>query len=759
MKAVFTAAYEETAAAQRQQIQQFAAEACAALQGEGYTSERLLQAGEMQLKGHITVQQALNILIRTAVELTSVTEPKWQYVAGRLLAISAYREAAANRGYSQPGYGDFYGLIVDLTEKGLYGRYILEGYTPEEIGELGRHIRPERDHLFNYNGLKLLLERYVIRGHNKEILELPQEMFMGIAMHLALAERNPADKMKWAKTYYDLASTLRFTFATPTLSGARKPHHQLSSCFVDTVGDSLKGIYASITNFAEVSKNGGGMGLYFGKVRGRASSIRNTKGVSKGIIPWIKLANDTCVSVDQLGQRNGSCSVWTDIWHIDLPDFLKLKTNSGDDRAKAHDVFPGVCVPDLFWKMAAEDMNQTWYLFCPYEIETHMGFRLEDAYGAEWEEKYRACIANPNLRRVEMTIKDIVRLMITSQLETGTPFVMNRDRVNEMQPCGHLGLVRSSNLCCEILQNMSAQEFREQRIVTEDGDAVIVTQVKAGDFVVCNLSSLVVSRNLSDQEMEECIMAQMRAMDAVIDLNEYPLPQAEVTNKTYRAVGLGTMGYHHALALQGIAWESEEHLKWADEYYEKFAFYAIKASMELSKERGPCPAFYGSDWQTGAYFDKRGLRTRPGGPDWDWLKEQCRVHGVRNAYMMAVAPNGSTSVIAGTSASIDPIMDKYWLEEKKGMTIPQTAPDLNEKTYWYYKEAHRIDQMYSIRANAVRQKYIDQGQSFNLYVDPEQVTLRTIFNYYYEAWRLGVKTVYYVRSRSLSVDECQSCSA
>lgn len=733
--------------------------ACDGWENEGYTPERLVKEVEIQLKDHMSTRQIQRTLIQTAVELTSISEPNWQYVAGKLLAYDAYKEASLNRGYSTFGYGDFYELIQDLTARNLYGAYILESYSKDEIDELGRYISPDRDYLFNYSGLKLILDRYVIRGHNRDIYELPQEMFMGIAMHLALSEKNTQDKMKWAKAYYDLASSLRFTFATPTMSGARRVHHQLSSCFIDTVEDSLKGIYMSISHFADVSKNGGGMGLYFGKVRARGSDIRGHKNTSGGMIPWIRLANDTATSVDQLGQRNGSVCVWTDMWHLDLLEFLKLKTNSGDDRAKAHDVFLGLCVPDYFWRLAGESMDHAWYLFCPHEIEQVMGFRLEDTWGDDWEEKYQACIRNKNLRRNELKIKDIVKLMLTSQLETGTPFIMNRDTVNKMNPNSHLGMVRSSNLCSEILQNMSAGQYIETTVETTEGDEIIVTKVKAGDFVTCNLSSTVISRNLQDEELREVVSAQIRAMDAVIDQNEYPLKAAEVTNQKYRAVGLGTMGYHHALTLQGIPWESDEHMKWADEYYAKWSYYAIQASMELAKERGPYPGFKGSDWQTGAYFTKRGLTGTLFGLDWNELKEQVAVHGVRNSYLMAIAPTGSTSVIAGTSATIDPIMDKYWLEEKKGLTVPQTAPDLCPDNFWLYKEAHRIDQYFSIHANGIRQRYIDQGQSFNIYINPEETSLRQVFNLYYEAWRAGVKTVYYVRSKSLEVEECVSCSS
>jgi len=733
--------------------------ACRDWEHEGYTPDRLIKEVEVQLKDHMSTRQIQKTMIQTAVELTSISEPNWQYIAGKLLIYDAYKEASLHRGYSSFGYGDFLELVQDLMAKKLYGSYILEGYTLQEIKELGDYIQPERDYLFNYSGLKLILDRYVIRGGDREILELPQEMFMGIAMHLALSEKTAEAKMNWAKQYYDLASTLRFTFATPTMSGARKVFHQLSSCFIDTVDDSLKGIYGSITNFAEVSKNGGGMGLYFGKVRARGSDIRGHKDTSDGIIPWIRLANDTATSVDQLGQRNGSVCVWTDMWHADLLEFLKLKTNSGDDRAKAHDVFLGLCVPDLFWCLAAEGMDQVWHLFCPHEVEQQMGFRLEDTWGQDWEEKYLACIKNRSLRHTEVKIKDIVKLMLTSQLETGTPFIMNRDTVNRLNPNSHKGIIRSSNLCTEILQNMSAGEYIETHAESEYGDDIIVTKVKAGDFVTCNLSSTVISRNLKDVDLKEVVFAQIRAMDAVIDQNQYPLKASELTNKKYRAVGLGTMGYHHALTMLEIPWESEDHMKWADEYYAKWSYYAIQASMELAKDRGPYPLFYGSDWQTGVFFEKRGLTGTQYGLNWDELKKQVQTYGIRNAYLMAIAPNGSTSVIAGTSATIDPIMDKYWLEEKRGLTIPQTAPDLSPENFWLYKEAHRINQTYSIGANAIRQKYIDQGQSFNLYINPEETSLRQIFDLYYKAWKSGIKTVYYVRSKSLEIEECVSCSA
>lgn len=293
-------------------------------------------------------------------------------------------------------------------------------------------------------------------------------MFLGISLHLAMKEQK--DRMKWVKRFYDMLSTLKVTMATPTLSNARKPYHQLSSCFIDTVPDSLDGIYRSIDSFAKVSKFGGGMGLYFGKVRASGSSIRGFKGAAGGVIRWIKLANDTAVAVDQLGVRQGAVAVYLDVWHKDLPEFLALRTNNGDDRMKAHDVFPAVCYPDLFWRLADEAIDSDWYLMCPHEILAATGYALEDYYGQEWEKRYWDCVKDERIPKRVLPIKDIIRLILKSAVETGTPFTFNRDTVNRANPNRHRGMIYCSNLCTEIAQNMSPVEALEQRIETVDGE-------------------------------------------------------------------------------------------------------------------------------------------------------------------------------------------------------------------------------------------------------------------------------------------------
>lgn len=700
-------------------------------------------------KPGMTPDERLSALIKAAVELTTQESPDWEFIAARLLNFRLAEKRAAVSGKQS-----FYEKLVYLTEEGLYGSYILESYSREEIDEAAGFICPERDKLLNYSGLDLLARRYLIHTHSHEPLESVQEMYLGIALHLAMPEKT--NRMLWVRRFYDMLSRLEVTMATPTLSNARKPYHQLSSCFIDTVPDTLEGIYRSIDNFAMVSKFGGGMGMYFGKVRAAGGNIRGFKGVAGGVIRWMRLVNDTAVAVDQLGMRQGAVAVYLDVWHKDLPEFLQLRTNNGDDRMKAHDIFPAVCYPDLFWRMAKEDLNKPWHLFCPHEIMTLKGYCLEDYYGEEWEKRYLDCVNDPRLSRRTISIKDIVRLVLRSAVETGTPFTFNRDTVNRANPNAHRGMIYCSNLCTEIAQNMSAIEYLSTEIRTTDGDTVVVNTVKPGDFVVCNLASLSLGHlPLEDEtQMREKVATVVRALDNVIDLNFYPVPYAKITNRHYRSIGLGVSGYHHALAIRGIRWESDEHLAFMDKVFERINYAAIEASAELAREKGRYDYFEGSDWQTGDYFVKRGYTS----DRWKILSAKVADCGMRNAYLLAVAPTSSTSIIAGTTAGTDPVMKRFFLEEKKGVMFPRVAPALSDKTFWTYKGAYLIDQTWSVRAAGVRQRHIDQAQSLNLYITNDY-TMRQVLNLYTLAWECGVKTIYYVRSKSLEVEECESCAS
>lgn len=713
----------------------------------------LVEKYEVFVKPSLQAAEKLQALVRAAVELASAEAPHWDKIAARLRYLGFARQLSEDE--ARRGITNFVAKLHYLTAKGLYGSYILEHYTERELSAAARFMAEERNHLYTYAGLDLLLSRYVIHTHHGVALESPQEMYLGIALHLAMLE-TPAVRMDWVRRFYDMLSLQQVTMATPTLANARKPYHQLSSCFIDTVPDSLEGIYRSLDSFAKVSKWGGGMGLYFGKVRATGAAIRGFEGAAGGVIRWIRLVNDTAVAVDQLGVRQGACAVYLDAWHKDLPEFLQLRTNNGDDRMKAHDIFPTVCYPDLFWKLAKEDLDAPWFLMDPHEIEMVMGYALEDFWGEEWEKRYRACVAEPRIDKRVISVKEIVRLILKSVVETGTPFAFYRDTVNRLNPNPQAGMIYCSNLCTEIAQNMSPVEAVSTEIRTKDGDTVVQVTTRPGDFVVCNLASLNLGRIdvTSHEELRSVVRTAVRALDNVIDLNEAPLAYAKLTNAKYRSIGLGVSGYHHMLAKNAIRWESEEHLAFVDDVFARINYAAIEASSDLAAEKGTYGCFAGSDWQTGAYFKKRGYMSEA----WQKLAAKVRAQGMRNAYLLAVAPTSSTSILVGTTAGVDPIMKRFFLEEKKGAILPRIAPDLSMKTYWYYKSAHTVDQHWSVRAAGVRQRHIDQAQSVNLYITND-FTFRQVLALYIRAYEEGVKTIYYVRSKSLEVEECESCSS
>nr|WP_245604690.1 ribonucleoside-diphosphate reductase subunit alpha [Paucisalibacillus globulus] len=702
-----------------------------------------------------TIEKATDLLAKKALENMDEANPNWTFVASRLLLQSLYHQAATNRGYDEKiMYGDFYHLLDILTQKGIYTPNLLEKYSKEDIDFLAEKINPDHDLTFTYLGLYTLANRYLATDHNKRIYELPQERWMVIAMHL-MQDENPTKRLELVVEAYWALSNLYMTVATPTLANAGKTHGQLSSCFIDTVDDSLQSIYDSNTDIAKLSKNGGGIGVYMGKIRARGSSIKGFKGMSSGVVPWIKQLNNTAVSVDQLGTRKGAIAVYLDVWHKDIESFLDLKLNNGDDRMRAHDIFTGVCLPDLF--MEQVEARGDWYLFDPHEVREVMGFSLEDYYDEEkgsgsFREKYAECVKNDQLSKRKVPAIDIMKRIMKSQLESGTPFMFYRDEVNRQNSNNHNGIIYCSNLCTEITQNQSPTEFLEEH-TNEFG--YLIKKYKPGDFVVCNLSSINLGKAVTDDVLERLIKIQVRMLDNVIDINTLPIMQTQMTNQKYRAIGLGTFGWHHLLAKKNISWESGEAVDFADKLYEKIAFLTIKSSMELCAEKGSYPVFSGSKWSTGAYFDEKGYTSE----EWKELKTQVMENGMRNGYLMAVAPNSTTAMIAGSTASIDPVFKPFYHEEKKDFKIPTTAPELDHHTYNIYRRsAYIVDQRWSVKQNAARQKHIDQSISFNFYV-PNTIRASVLLDLHLQAWKEGLKTTYYVRSTSNDVEECEWCQS
>ncbi|WP_264186140.1 ribonucleoside-diphosphate reductase subunit alpha [Rossellomorea aquimaris] len=712
-------------------------------------NEKILLYSEQQ---DMNKERLYHFMILTAVERITAYEPDWTYVAASLYIKDLYQRTALSRGTTDKNpYGSFYQVVKGLTSAQLYTPALLDCYSKEELDYLGSKLDSTRDHLLTYIGIVTLAERYLTKSHEGAILELPQERFMIISM--TLFRNEPKEKrISLIEEAYWALSNLYMTVATPTFANAGKSHGQLSSCFIDTVEDDLRSIYDSNTDVSTLSKNGGGLGIYLGKVRSRGSDIKGFKGVSSGVIPWMKQLNNTAVSVDQLGQRQGAIAVYLDVWHKDIFPFLDTRLNNGDERQRTHDLFTGVSIPDLFMEQVEE--RRDWYLFDPHEVKTVMGYSLEDFYDerkgkGSFREKYWDCVDHPLLSREVVPAIDIFKRIMISQLETGTPYMFYRDTVNRLNANSHKGMIYCSNLCTEIAQNMSPTVIEEE--VIKDGK--IVTYKSPGDYVVCNLASISLAKTVMDDELKRVVSIGVRLLDNVIDLNDLPVLQAQLTNQRYRGIGLGTFGWHHLLALKGVKWESSQAVDYCDSLYEEIAYHTIKASCELAEEKGVYPYFDGSEWSSGEYFEKRGYSSMR----WAELKDKVSAKGIRNGYLMAVAPNSSTSIIAGSSASIDPIFRLEYSEEKKDYKIPVTAPDLSPKTTWYYKTAYHVDQHWSVKQNVKRQRHIDQGISFNMYVRND-IKAKDLLELHLDAWKSGLKTTYYVRSTSVSdFEECESC--
>ncbi|MFT3763790.1 MAG: ribonucleoside-diphosphate reductase subunit alpha [Pseudoxanthomonas sp.] len=722
--------------------------------------------GFVERKEAVNADDLVDHLIREAEARVDLTAPEWEFFAARLYLRRLYKRASRNRFYdAEQKYGSYVGLQESLADRNVYSNDILRSYSKEELQEAGRMIDAERDKLFAYNGLYLLATRYLATDNSRGVYELPQERWLTIALYLMQNEKPRERRMQLVGEAYWALSNLYMTVATPTLANAGKIGGQLSSCFIDTVDDSLQGIYDSNTDIARVSKHGGGVGAYLGYVRSSGSAIRGVANSSGGVVPWIKQLNNTAVSVDQLGQRKGAVAVYLDVWHRDIEAFLDLRLNNGDQRLRAHDVFTSVCIPDIF--MEAVERRGDWYLFDPHEVKRVKGWYLQDFYdekkgdpNGSFRRRYEECVADERISRKTIKAIDIFKRIMVSQLETGNPFMFYRDEVNRKNPNKHAGMVYSSNLCTEILQNMSPTRLMQEII---SGNQIVTTK-QAGDFVVCNLSSVNLGRAVLPQEdqgdlitdvLERLIPIQVRMLDNVIELNDLPVPQATITNRKYRAIGLGTFGWHHLLAQKGIHWNSAEAEEYSDALYERINYLTVQASMELAKEKGAYSAFAGSDWHTGAYFRDRDYNS----PQWLELAAQVGVNGVRNGWLVAVAPNMSTAQIAGSTASIDPIYSAFYYEEKKDFRRPVAAPGLSLETWPYYeKGAYKLDQFASVRQNARRQRHVDQSISFNFYV-PSTIRASTLLELHMTAWREGLKTTYYVRSNDIDISECEWCSS
>ena len=763
-----------------------------AVEGLSNVSQSELEVdAKIQFRDMITTKEIQTTLIKTAVDKIDIDRPNWTFVAARLFLYDLYHRVNQFSGY---------GKLEDYFKRGEEeGRLVLGLKEKYDLEDLNAYIKPERDLQFNYLGVKTLYDRYLIKDRKGNPIELPQHMFMAIAMFLAQNELNCQD---WAKKFYDLISKFEVMLATPTLSNARTHRHQLSSCYIGSTPDNIEGIFDSYKEMSLLSKFGGGIGWDWNLVRSMGGSIDGHKNAAGGIVPFLKITNDIAIAVDQLGTRKGAIAVYIEPWHMDIQDFLDLKKNSGEERRRTHDLFPAMWINDLFMQRAAND--EIWTLFDPCEVSD-----LSSLHGAAFEKRYKEYEDNPNIAKERIKAKELWKKMLTELFETGNPFLCFKDNANKANPNDHSGIIRSSNLCTEIFQNtapnhyqikivyddQSIELYEESDLIKVDSGItkeakkitaldsingkkifIVEKEMIEGKTAVCNLASINLSKINTQEDIERVVPIAVRMLDNVIDLNFYPHAKVKHTNLKSRSIGLGVMGEAQMLAENQLEWGSYDHFSKIDEIMEAISYNAIHSSANLAIEKGKYPEFDGSKWSRGIFpidsaNDEAKKLVDRGGLfgytyNWEELREKVKKTGMRNGYLMAVAPTSSISILVGTTQAIEPVYKRKWFEENLSGMIPVVAPNLSPDTWSYYTPAYDLDQRLLIKAGAIRQKWIDQGQSLNIFMTLDKASGKYLNDIYMLGWKLGIKSTYYLRSqspenkmdvadRSMECDGCQ----
>ena len=730
-------------------------------------SEIVLDAN-VQLYNKIPTSEIDKALIYSAKSKIEL-EPEYNFVSSRLLLNTIYKEAFGEGVDSDIFELQYKKFFITSIKKLVKEKRLNEKLLSFDLKKLSDCLVLERDLLLKYISVQTLYDRYFIHLENIR-KEVPQTFWMRVAMGLSINEDNPTEK---AIEFYNLFSQLYYLPSTPTLFNSGTTHSQLSSCYLNVFDDSIDGIFDGLWQEARKSKYAGGLGASVTPFRGSNSYIHDTNGKSSGLIPWLKLFNDMAIAVNQGGRRPGSMAVYLEPWHLDFEEFLDIKKNTGDDRRRCHDLFTAAWIPDLFLEKVEKD--EDWYLFCPSECKD-----LHEVFGENFKIRYEEYIKkalNGELKQYKvLKAKDLWKSMLRSLMETGGPWVTFKDESNKRYNNQHLGIVHSSNLCTEILLH-TIPSFYISGIKTN-----------IGETAVCNLGSINLTKHYIQVESENwrnkidwdklvsTIRVGLRGLDNVIDINFYPTAEAEKSNFNHRPVGMGSMGWNDLIALLGYSYNDEETIVICDEIQEFIAYHTLLASHELSKERKSYHTFDGSLISKGI-LPINTARIQSGHLDWSALAEKCK-GGMRNSHTMAIAPTATISYIAGCSQSIEPdysvvyvystlsgsftminenfandckkegIWSRELIEKVKsvdGQISLLNLPDIIRKKY---PTAFEVDQNKLIDCAAVRQKWIDMGQSMNLYYAGN--SLKDLNDMYIKAWKSGLKTTYYLRSKSAS---------
>ena len=751
-------------------------EACEGL--EGTDAKQIIDEANKNLYDGVTEEDARTSLVMTSRTLVE-QEPNYTYVTARILLDNIRTEALTYLGMQKKAtlrdMETLYPLALkSFLERGVENEILNPELLEMDIEKLGSAIDSHKDTNFTYLGLQTLYDRYFI--HDTDVrYELPQVFFMRVSMGLALREEQREER---AIEFYNLLSSFDYMSSTPTLFNSGTKHSQLSSCYLTTVPDDLHGIYGAIQDNAMLSKWAGGLGNDWTPVRGLGSQIKGTNGKSQGVVPFLKVVNDTAVAVNQGGKRKGAVCSYLETWHVDIEEFVELRKNTGDDRRRTHDMNTANWVPDLFLKRVSEDKK--WTLFTPSDTPD-----LHDLYGLDFEKRYEEYEEQTKTGEIEffkeVEAKELWKKMLSMVFETGHPWITFKDVCNLRSPQQHTGVVHSSNLCTEITLNTSQDEI-----------------------AVCNLGSVNLTHHIKDGKMDEeklekTINTAIRMLDNVIDINFYAVKAAENSNMKHRPIGLGIMGFHDALYMIKTPYASQEAVEFADRSMEMVSYYAIKASSNLAKERGAYQSYEGSLWSKGILpIDSIKLLKESRGDDyldidesstmdWDGLRTLVQEQGIRNSNVMAIAPTATIANITGVSQSIEPTYQNLYVKSNLSGEFTVTnipmVENLKELGLWdsvmindlkyydgsvkgisripddlkeLYATAFDIEPRWLIDAASRRQKWIDQSQSLNLYIDEPNGKKLDIM--YRMAWLRGLKTTYYLRSRSATTTEKSTIS-
>lgn len=716
--------------------------------------------------------------IEKAIMLATVSfiekDPAYNYVAGRIFLQKVYKEVIKTSTNEYTLEQEYRKAFVESIKKGVENEIMDKSMLDFNLEQLANSLRLKRDFLFQYMGIQTLYERYFMRLHD-DIIELPQAFWMRVAMGLALQEK---DKNTKAMEFYDLLSSMRFVSSTPTLFHAGSTSPQLSSCYLTTVNDDLKHIFKCISDNAQLAKWSGGIGNDWTNIRGTGVLIKSTKVESQGLIPFLKITNDTTLAINRSGKRRGATCAYLETWHLDIEDFLDLRKNTGDERRRTHDMNTANWIPDLFMKRVMNDEN--WTLFSPNQVK-----ELHHIYGRKFEKKYIEYEEKAKKGQIKnfkvLPAKKLWKKMLGMLFETGHPWITFKDPCNIRSPQDHAGTIHSSNLCTEITLNTSEDET-----------------------AVCNLGSINLSRHINGDKLDKELLAQtvktaIRMLDNVIDLNFYPTIEAKNSNLRHRPIGLGIMGFQDALYKLDINFESPQAAEFADTTMEFISHHTILASSELARERGTYESYEGSKWDRGILpmdtlsllEHERGMKIdvpKEGVLDWTPVREHVKQYGMRNSNVMAIAPTATIANISGCFPTIEPIykniyvkanmsgeftiINPYLVEDLKKLKLwkkemidqlkyydgsVQLIPGIPQHVKDKYKTAFEIDPLWCLNLSALRGKWIDQSQSHNVFM--QGTSGKKLDEIYMYAWKLGLKTTYYLRSMAASQVEKSTLDA